>query len=416
MRRGVILLLAVGIAMPAAAPILHAQTEGPLTIEVPSRRPPARRRQPPPPPDPETDTRRPRDPIEAPPDSEQSRPVLKRKGQPAAPATVSPSESGACPEGYIAVRTTEERPRLRRGASPSEPATDERQVVECYFSETVVDAEGAVIEERGLRPGLSGDPLIEELREQIFAFSETLPDFICDQVTNRLFSESNPPKWKTQDRIEAEVLYLDGKEQYQNLRRNGKKIRSDPESTGAWSTGEFGTLIQGLFHPQSDAKFEFDRASEVGGTETRVYTYEVEETNSRWRVEFEQYELYPAYRGSIWIDPEKKKVLRIEMVATSIPPDYPLDTLEMTVDYGPVSINDRTYYLATHSRNLACKRYTRYCSKNEIAFRDYRKFSTESTVMTTDSSVTYGEEGDNGEGPQLAEPPQIEENKEPRKP
>jgi hypothetical protein len=149
----------------------------------------------------------------------------------------------------------------------------------------------------------------------------------------------------------------------------------------------------------------------VGGVETQVYNYTIEQENSTWRVALEGHEIFPGYEGSIWIDPEAKRVLRIEMIATTIPSDYPLDMLEMAVDYGPEEINGKQYYLAQNSRNITCKRYSRNCSQNQITFRNYRKFSAESTIMATDSSVTYGEGGQ--EGPQLAEPPQVEETKEP---
>jgi hypothetical protein len=420
--RQVLILLAVICLVASPGVVLHAQTQGPLKIKKPPpRRVPTRE-------EPEREDRSRRSRAEEIWESEESRgdderPRLERKGstgeqERAEPSVVQPTDSGACPEGYIAVKTTEERPRLvRSGGTAAAPEREESEIVECYFSETIVDEDGAVVERRGLERGTSGDPLIEEVRQNVFKFTEKLPDFICDQITDRQYSQTNPPKWKRRDRIEAEVVYLDGKEEYQNLRRDGKRIRGSPQASGAWSTGEFGTLKLDVFHPDSHAKFEFDRTSEVAGIETAVYRFTVKQENSHWRIDFDDYEYYPGYEGSVWIDPEVKRVLRIEMVAVGLPDDYPLDSIETAVDYGPVEIGGRGYYLTQHSQNLACRRYTRNCTKNDLAFRNYRKFATESTIMTTDSSVTFGE--GESEGPQLAEPPQIEEakpegNQEPR--
>jgi hypothetical protein len=107
-------------------------------------------------------------------------------------------------------------------------------------------------------------------------------------------------------------------------------------------------------------------------------------------VRFEGQEILPAYKGSVWIDPEAKRVMRIEMTAQNIPSDFPLDVLEMAVEYGPVEIGGQDYLLIQSSENLGCTRFTRNCTKNRLQFHNYRKFTAESTISTTDSTVTYG--------------------------
>jgi hypothetical protein len=52
----------------------------------------------------------------------------------------------------------------------------------------------------------------------------------------------------------------------------------------------------------------------------------------------------------------------------------------MTIDYEPVSLGTSKFLLPVHSENLTCERGTNVCSKNTIDFRDYHKYSGESTV------------------------------------
>jgi hypothetical protein len=42
-----------------------------------------------------------------------------------------------------------------------------------------------------------------------------------------------------------------------------------------------------------------------------------------------------------------------------------------------------------HAENLACHRGSFQCSKNTIDFRNYRKFSAESAVFTTETNVEF---------------------------
>ena len=345
------------LLLPAPAP-LQAQREGPLEVKAPPPRPPRA-------------------------------------------DTGHQAEPSPCPPGYIrkpALDDDAERPpRLRRGVPEEYESTRERrqdEEPECVWSEVVVSSEGKVIEQRVFPPGY--DRFLEKVSNEVFRFSTTLPDFICDQLTSRFQSKSNPPRWRRRDRISAEVLYVDGKESYRNIRRNGKRLkRGSPQSTGAWSTGEFGTLMQDLFSQTTDAEFEYGMLSEIGGIRARLYGFKVRQTSSHWRVDFEGHVLYPAYQGSVWIDPDRLRVLRIEMQARDVPPDYPMDTIETTVDYGPVRIAGQEYLLVTKAENLSCKRYSKYCTRNEIEFRNYRKFTAESKIMTTDSTITY--EGEAGE-------------------
>jgi hypothetical protein len=384
----------------ALAPVAWTQTEGPLKIKRPPPRPSSSEPRPEPPRESRSE---PAGPAYKTSDSE--RPHLKRNGGAESPAATSPESTSPCPAGYIAVPVTardeDQPPRLSRSSSSSsadEPAPEaEAEEYECVFSEVVTDSSGKVVEER--RAPASGDPFIEAAREKVFEFSSGLPNFVCEQLTSRSTTTSNPPRWKLRDRITADVVYLEGKERYENIRRNGKGMETDPEKSGSWSSGEFGTVMLNLFHPGTKANFKFVRATEVGGSEAKVYDLTVKQEDSRWNVKFDGNSIYPAYKGSVWIDSESLRILRIEMVATDLPGDYPMDNIEMTVDYGPVTISGREYVLTNRSENLACQRQTRNCSRNVIDFRNYRKFEVESSVATTDSSVTF--EGK----PELAEPP-----------
>lgn len=261
---------------------------------------------------------------------------------------------------------------------------------ECVWKEVVVSVQGAVVEETVSPPGY--DALLARTTAQVSRLTEELPDFLCEQLTWRFDSDSRPPRWRLRDRISAEVLYAGGRETYQNIRRNGRPVDlARVESTGTWSTGEFGTLLRDLFFPATAARFTFAGEAELDGSGARLYDFVVPQRSSHWRVEFEGRTLYPAYQGSVWIDQQNLRVLRVEMQARDVPPAYPMDVIEMTVDYGPVRIAGQQYWLPVRAENLACKRYSTYCTRNEIVFTNFRKFTAESVVTATDSTIRYEE-------------------------
>ncbi|HEX3377367.1 MAG TPA: hypothetical protein VHS29_10935, partial [Candidatus Acidoferrales bacterium] len=68
-------------------------------------------------------------------------------------------------------------------------------------------------------------------------------------------------------------------------------------------------------------------------------------------------------------------VLRIEMQARNIPSDFPMDTVESSVDYSYVKIGDTEFLLPVHAESLGCQRGTNYCSHNIIDFRNYHEYT-----------------------------------------
>jgi hypothetical protein len=264
-------------------------------------------------------------------------------------------------------------------------------VASAFQVEIVTDADGRVIRRPEEGPGgVSAPGPIQRARAVTEEFTSALPDFVCDQLTWRNTSDSRPVKWRVRDRVTAEVLYVEGQESYRNVLVNGKRPKGDdPHLTGTWSTGEYGTTLKDVLAASTGARFQFVQDSQMNGRLVKKFDYQVDRRRSHWRVVFTGMTLYPAYEGSIWIDKESFRLLRLEMIARDVPPAYPLDIIQMTIDYGQVIIAGQSYLLPVRAENLACERLSLACSRNETEFRNYRRFTAESTVTTTDSTITF---------------------------
>lgn len=255
--------------------------------------------------------------------------------------------------------------------------------------------------------------LISRARMIAGEFTESLPNFICDQETARQESRTLKPSWKVKDRVQVELMYVDGKEDYRNVRINGKPLKKGtPEDSGSWSTGDFGTTLADLMSPATDAQFKKNGADTVNGIAVEAYAFTVAKDNSHWEIRYGA-SIKPAYKGTVYIDPESARVIRLEMDAR-LPQSFEMDKVEMTVDYNWVTIANEKYLLPSRSDNLACQRGTFNCSRNEITFKNYRKFGVESTISTTESSVSFG--GEDKTPPPSGKPDSSSPAAEPGKP
>jgi len=105
---------------------------------------------------------------------------------------------------------------------------------------------------------------------------------------------------------------------------------------------------------------------------------------SHWSIHASSQTYNPPYVGSVWIDPATSRVLRIEMEAKGMPSEFPLDHVESATDYQYIRLGDaKQYLLPVHAETLSCQRGTPYCSRNVIDFRNYHKY-------TGESSITFG--------------------------
>jgi hypothetical protein len=225
------------------------------------------------------------------------------------------------------------------------------------------------------------DDMIEEARKAADSFTADLPNFIVQQVTTRYYSASIPPSWRALDVVTAEVACVDGKEEYRNVAINGKSTDRPVEKTGTWSTGEFVTTLQDVLSPMTAAAFVKRGPGQVANRPAVAYDFTVEQRNSHWHIVADENHSYaPAYKGSVWIDQETHRVLRIEQRTVWLPDSFPFDKAESTIEYGFVFIDRARYLLPIESENLACQRATSNCTQNTISFRNYRKFHAESDI------------------------------------
>ncbi|MDZ4798628.1 MAG: hypothetical protein SGI92_10735, partial [Bryobacteraceae bacterium] len=241
-----------------------------------------------------------------------------------------------------------------------------------------------------LRAEDAEDPRVTKAREATLAYLGSLPNYYCKENIARYVSTSTPVSWRAVDLLSMALVYEKGRERYTNITINGKPAKKGMEEmSGSWSTGEFATVLQDLFHESTAAEFRLLRTASIAGRDATVFDFEVDQANSHWRVQVPGQVFMPAYKGSVWIDKETSKVLRVEMQARKVPKAFPLDTVESAVEFGFVRIGDQQFLLPTHAEILSCVRGTSDCSRNVIDFRNYHKYSGESTITFSDSDIIY---------------------------
>ena len=272
-------------------------------------------------------------------------------------------------------------PKLKRG-KPAEYASNRRaNDDDADTPGTRESAPPTVRREPSPPPINPRQAFIEKARTVASTFVEGLPNYVCQELTTRYASETRVPSWNVIDVVSAEVVYENGKESYRNLMINNRPTKKPPEESGAWSTGEFGTILANLFSPAADAAFKYAQDDTIAHFPSSVYDFQVTRARSSWRIWVPGQYILPAYKGSVWIDKQTGHTLRIEMQAKDIPEEFPRISVETAVDFDYVTLGTpEKFLLPVHAEVLSCSRGSNECDRNVIDFRNYHKFTGESTI------------------------------------
>jgi len=246
---------------------------------------------------------------------------------------------------------------------------------------------------------------LERTRKATREAAGAMPDFVVRQLVRRSFARGETRNWAQTDQLTVAVSYREsaGGEQYKLLAVNGlpandggtKERGSYEQAGGTSSTGEFVSTLSDLFADASQAEFQAVDTDTINGQRALIYDYTVKIENSKQTLKVteargtEPLVARVGYRGRVWIDREAFRVLRIEVVSTDIPFDFPITAATNTIDYDWVDISGRKYLLPVRSEVELTTKYQKqvYQTRNEIRFRNYQRFGSEVKIIEDDDFV-----------------------------
>jgi hypothetical protein len=253
---------------------------------------------------------------------------------------------------------------------------------------------------------------LERTRKATREAAGAMPDFVVRQLVRRSLARGETRNFSQRDQLTVAVSYREsaGGEQYKLLAVNGLPVTEETRERGSYeqaggtsSTGEFVSTLNELFADHTKTEFHAVDTDTIGLRHAIIYDYVVKIENSKQTLKvteargMEPLVARVGYRGRIWIDREAFRVLRIEVISTDIPHDFPITAAVNTIDYDWVEISGRKYLLPVRSEVELTTRSQQqtYQTRNEIRFRNYQRFGSEVKII---------DEGDFEEEPPAKKP------------
>jgi hypothetical protein len=249
-------------------------------------------------------------------------------------------------------------------------------------------------EAKPLPPVAETEALLAKTRAATLEAASQMPDFVVKQLITRSKSLDKSQNWKVADRLVVGVSYRESSgETYRVLAVNGIATpggteRHDYEQMGgSTSSGEFVTFLLKLFDEKSRTEFKPFDTDTLRGRRVVVYTFDIKQENSDWEIGNGGVGVLAAYRGKVWIDRERARLLHIEAEFYDFPATYPVKTASGVLDYDWVNIPGQgDYLLPTRSlwQMTINERGQNLYLRHDIRFRNYQKFGTELKILDDD--------------------------------
>ncbi len=229
--------------------------------------------------------------------------------------------------------------------------------------------------------------LIRDAREQALNYVRSLPDFVCSQVVQRF--ENVRGYWARKDTLEIKLTFFERKENYQLRTVNGRSsLRRYRDVGGAITEGEFGTLLAHIFSPEHFAAIEWDHWTTLRKRAAHVLRFRLAVEHSEAHLQVYRpaggtYDATAGQHGFVYVDSETHAVLRIVAESDSLPPRFPIRSAITSLDYDYAEVGGHSFLLPLRAEILMTT--SDLSTRNEVEFRDYRKYAAESSVSFEDA-------------------------------
>ena len=204
--------------------------------------------------------------------------------------------------------------------------------------------------------------------------------FICTETMVRSSMDKKSESWRPVMKLTSDLTYSEKSgRSHKLLTINDQPTKKSFSSVNGGNTRDFGTTLQLVFQASSEARFQWERSTDLRGQMVHVFSYHVDQAHSTYTLTsngvFKHGQQVTAgFSGLVYVERETHRVLRITFL-----PVGTLATLNSELDYGFADIAGQSFLLPLHAEAVVhLKDGTQY--RNVTDYSNYRKFSSKATL------------------------------------
>jgi hypothetical protein len=150
--------------------------------------------------------------------------------------------------------------------------------------------------------------------------------------------------------------------------------------TGAWSEGEYGTLLLQTQQLLTTQEVEFETFAKLKGEPAAIFTFDVNSEDSPWDLTVGTRHYRLAFTTDVWISVRSGEILKIDRTSLGIPPEAHISEIQWGITLERVVLNDKPWLLPSSGTYSVFYNESRRREWNLINFSNYQRYGAETAL------------------------------------
>lgn len=225
----------------------------------------------------------------------------------------------------------------------------------------------------------SGDLLARAQLENELLYTD-LKSFICNEEMERYQAHLDGKNPHRVDTVYAKLSFENGVENYTDVRQNDRERPSLSSISGAWSEGEFGTLLRQTRALLATQPITQQTETNLNGTPAMLYSFQVSGQESPWDLTVSSQQYRVPFETKVWVSKSSGQIMQIARTSTAMPPDSGISEIQWSVVLKPVDLEGKTWLLPNTGEYSVLYARTNHREWNVINFSDYHRYTSRSVI------------------------------------
>jgi hypothetical protein len=209
---------------------------------------------------------------------------------------------------------------------------------------------------------------------------KALTNFVCHEEIERYRGNAHNPMGHKVDVITTEVSYSSDSERYAEIFQNNKPLSQIGELSGAWSEGEYGTVLRETIKALESRTVKFVSFSILEGKPAAVFSFDYTAGDSPWDIAVAGTHYTLPFHGQVWASPVSGDILRIDRIAHDVPAGTGISGVNWAVMFGPMQADAKTFWLPVKGVYSVSYVNSDRHEWNQIAFSGYKHYGSDVVV------------------------------------
>jgi hypothetical protein len=228
-------------------------------------------------------------------------------------------------------------------------------------------------------PSAPGDLLARAQLENELLYTD-LKSFICNEQMDRYQAHLDGEKPHRIDTVNAKLSFENGVENYTEVRQNSRERPSLSSIPGAWSEGEFGTLLRQTRALLGTQPISLQSETTLNGAPAMLYSFEVSGNDSPWDLTVSSQQYRVPFETKVWVSKSSGQIMQIARTSRAIPPDSGISEIQWSVALKPVDLDGKAWLLPSTGQYSVLYARTNHREWNVINFSDYHRYTSRSVI------------------------------------